>query len=212
MPYPERLIPDSNMRIIPRDKLTATQGLMLIRHNDSDKSMFLGDTKTLNPECIHIQSDHLRDLSNNLLGIFLTEDVYYGIKKEHSDTYLKDWDGKEKCKVPKEEHYFVDTKRGYYFIPVDELTAKPFPDSLFQENTEKYRFTVLHTPTRCNYWHISIRVIDSDGREISQLDMSKKQKSRIWRTVRNYLVLQIVKVKEPPYTTPPIQLYTNSDN
>lgn len=119
--YPERLLPHPNYNIVEDKALMSQQGLWLIRHIDSDKTEFIGNTRTLNPDCIKIQSDHLRDLSNNLLGIFCIEDIYFGIEKNVSNVYCNIWDGTTECVAPANEHYFKDDKRGYYFIPVDNL-------------------------------------------------------------------------------------------
>ena len=78
---PDRLLPKPYYNIVEDGVLMSQRGLCLIRHVDSDKAIFIGNTNTLNPDCIQIQSDHMRDLSNNLLGIFQIEDVYYGIEK-----------------------------------------------------------------------------------------------------------------------------------
>lgn len=172
-------------------------GLWLIRHIDSDKTEFLGNTRTLNPDCIKIQSDHLRDLSNNLLGVFRTVDIYYGIEKSVSKSYCSLWDGSEECVVPPYGHYFKDTNRGYYFIPVDILRQQNVNIINIPDNTkEEFHFKILHTPTKCNFWHISIRVYDINDCEVSKLIVSKKKRDRIWKTVRDFLVTSVVKTND----------------
>lgn len=194
--YPERLLPKPHYNIVEDAVLMSQRGLWLIRHVDSDKAVFIGNTKTLNPDCIQIQSDHLRDLSNNLLGIFQVEDVYFGIDKSVSFSYCELWNGTDKCITPIEGHYFIDEERGYYFIPVDTLLNNDV-SVLNTENGQhdKYHFKILHTPTKCNFWHISIRVYDPDDNEVSCLTVSKNKKRRIWKAVKDYLVSLVVKTE-----------------
>lgn len=192
--YPERLLPKSNYCIVDADVLMSQHGLWLIRRIDSDKVTFLGNTKTLNPDCIKIQSDHLRDLSNNLLGVFCIEDIFYGIEKPVNDLYCTIWDGIEECVIPSVGHYFRDDKRGFYFIPVDMLLKDEVPfKNLMDGKSESFHFKILHTPTKCNYWHISIRVYDPNNNEVSSMNIGKGKRNRIWKSVRDYLVMSIVK-------------------
>lgn len=81
--YPEHLLPCSHYHIIEQNDFLSQSGLVLIRHIESDKVKRIGNTDLLHPDCIQIQSDHLRDLSNNLLGIFKKDDIFYGIVKEY---------------------------------------------------------------------------------------------------------------------------------
>lgn len=187
--YPQRLLPKTNYRIIDNEVIMSQNGLWLIRHIESDVARFIGNTKTLNPDCIKIQSDHLRDLSNNLLGIFQIDDIFLGVNKPYADFYCDCWDGKSECKIPAPGHYFRDNDRAYYFIPVvDLLKNKIKIINATNDTVENYRFKILHTPTKCNYWHISIRVYNDENQEVSNLDISKNKKSRIWKTVRDYLI------------------------
>lgn len=194
--YPSRLIPASGYDIVDSVRLMEQSGLWLIRHVESGQTQFLGNTRTLNPDCITIQSDHLRDLSNNLFGVFLTDDVCFGIEKHAYDAYCCAWDGIEKCEVPSDGEYFRDEGRGGYFIPVDSLLKDNIEIvNAADGSTETFHFKILHTPTKCNYWHISIRVYDETDNEVSTLDVSKGKKKRIWKTVKDYLVTSIVKTE-----------------
>ena len=161
--YPPRLLPKSNYRFIPAESL-GNNGLVLIRHIDSSQTLFYEGTNIIDPVCIHIQSGHLRDLSNNLLGVFHIEDAHLGIVKEYSNEFTAGWDGVSDCKAPEKHQFFIDNDRGYYFIPLDRILELSIPYS--QDSTETYRFIARHTPTKCNFWHISIRVINNLEEEI----------------------------------------------
>lgn len=71
MNYPVRLLPKCSY-----NKINWTNDLyplFLLRHTPT-KDILLSDTEKINPDNLKIQSDHLKDLSTNLLGEFLIED------------------------------------------------------------------------------------------------------------------------------------------
>lgn len=213
-PYPERLIPKSNYIIIPQNELMAQTGLCLIRHVESKDAVFLPGTKTINPANIEIVSGHLSDLSTNLLGIFDKTDIQFVIDKETGKKlkYYELWNGTDNCELPLQEHYSIDDGRGCFYILVDKLKTSSIPSiNLNDKTTENFHFLILHTPTNCNYWHISIKVYDSSECEVAKMDISDKKKRRIWKTVRDFLVSSIVVVEMPEYTTIDAKSYTKSD-
>lgn len=201
--YPEKLIPKPCYRIVDDESLMAVKGLWLVRHVEpGEKEMFVGNTQTLNPDCIEIVSNHLRDLSNNLLGVFEASDVCWGIAKPHIATYTRNWNGEELCGAPLPGHYFRDDRRGCYFIPVDPLLKERINVlNVSTGITETYRFKILHTPTVCNYWHVSIRVYNIQGAEVSGMPVGDKRKRRIWKAMKDYLVTSVVTTSEPETVT-----------
>lgn len=68
--YPEHIIPYPQYRFIEQNEMLSQRGLVLIRHVESDEVCRIDNSNILHPDSIKIQSDHLRDLSNNLLGVF----------------------------------------------------------------------------------------------------------------------------------------------
>lgn len=83
--YPDRLIPKPGYSIVAGEDLNRQSGLCLIRHIESSQTRFLPRTGTLDPDCIQIQSNHLKDLSTNLLGVFRIGDVSIGIVKDFTE-------------------------------------------------------------------------------------------------------------------------------
>ena len=196
--YPLKLIPDCGCRVVDRESLMSHNGLWLVRHVDSrDREMFIGNSNMVAPECINIVSNHLRDLSNNLLGVFEADDVCWGIAKEYADRYTRGWDGEEHCSVPEPGHYFRDDDRGKYYIEVDALLDGCVAMENADGQQKEYHFEILHTPTVSNYWHVSIRVYNEDNLEVSCMAVSKGQLKRIWKTMKDYLVSTVVTVDCP---------------
>lgn len=209
--YPDRLIPKSNYIIIPQSELMAQPGLCLIRHVESKDAKFLPGTNIINPSNIEIVSGQLRDLSTNILGIFDQTDIKFVIDKEAGEKfkYHEPWNGTDPCELPLQEHYSIDTGRGCFYILVDKLKDSSIPYiNLNDKSTENYHFLILHTPTKCNYWHISIRVYDSNDCEVNKLNISETKKKKIWKLVRDFLVSSIVVVEKPEYTVLDVNSYT----
>lgn len=210
--YPDKLLPKSHFIIIPQDILMAQPGLCLIRHVESKDAIFLPETEILDPDCINIESGQLADLSTNLLGVFEKDDIRFVIDKETNDKfgYHDLWNGTDNCLLPLEGHYSIDDKRGCFYILVDKLKEDIIPMMNASDGTcQYYHFRILHTPTNCNYWHISIRVYDSQNCEVNKLPISLRKKKNIWRTVKTYLVTSILTREIPNYSTLDIKIYSN---
>lgn len=195
--YPERLLPRPNFHLI-EDSSLSQRDLVLVRHADATST----ERETcgiLSPNEIRIQSDHLRDLSCNLLGIFRKEDIYYQIVKEKRNVYCALWEKPNKGLKPTTDEFIKDTSKRAYFIPIDQLLTYPLPEI----KEHHYHFMVFHTPTVCNFWHVSIRLLNEEGQEVSTLAMSEKERHKVWKSAKDFLVGGIIQVdcKEGSYTT-----------
>lgn len=104
--YPKHILPYSQYHFIEQNKLLTLSGLVLIRHIESDKVQWIDNSNVLHPDCIQIQSDHLRDLSNNLLGVFKVDDIFYGINKEYRHSYCELWEEDTMGLIPADNECF----------------------------------------------------------------------------------------------------------
>lgn len=202
--YPESFLPKSNYKFIDNNSLASSPSLVLVRHIEG-KDVIMGDTGIISPSSIIIQSDHLRDLSNNLLGMFRVDDVKYGVSKEYS-SYDDLWNPGDEIVCPKEGEYFYDETRRYYFILISELMQC---DGI-EKDASVWKFRLFHTPTRRNFWHVSIRLINEEGLEVSQTMLSKNKKNKIWKAAKDMLVSQIVKIEEQDYLPIPESAYQSA--
>lgn len=194
--YPEHILPCPQYHLIEQKDLLSHPDLVLIRHIESDKVQWMdNNSKILHPDSIKIQSDHLRDLSNNLLGIFKVDDIFYGINKEYRSSYCELWEENTNGLMPTHKEYFKDNNRGYYFISIKTLVKYNLPEV---EN-QKCHFMVFHTPTKCNFWHISIRILNDQNNEISTLNLTEKKKKKIWRSAKDFLIMDIISSNIIPY-------------
>jgi hypothetical protein len=177
--------------------------MFLIRHIESDKINYIDGTNILNPDCITIQSNHLHDLSCNLLGIFKEKDVCYVINKDIENPLW--FEGT--VDAPSQEEFTIDEKRGRYFINIDLLLTTTFPTN--QGGT--CSFVIIHTPVKYNFWHISIRVLDCDGIEVNNSEKSDSQKRKIWKTAKDFLITdEIISQSVSSHTIIPEKSYINS--
>lgn len=205
--YPKHIIPYPQYRFIEQNEMFQP-GLVLIRHVESDEvCRRIDNSNILHPDGIKIHSDHLRDLSNNLLGVFKKEDIFYGIIREHRDLYCSLWEDGSMGLVPTNDECFKDTNRGYYFIPIDKLLDLKIPPV----GGQQYHFMIFHTPTKCNFWHISIRLLNDENQEISTLDFSKNKKRKIWTAARDFLISDIITTQIESYSELQKDKYTKQD-
>lgn len=172
--YPEYLLPKAYYHIIQAKHFAENEDLVLIRHIESSEVKYMEGTSILHPDCIKFQSDHLRDLSTNLLGIFTYTDIFYGIQKESRDELCALWNEGSNVRKILPEEFFKDEGRQAYFIPV-AITLKYLSDEV---QSHKWHFGLFHTPTNCNFWHVSIRVLDENNNEVSQIETIKNNGKR----------------------------------
>jgi hypothetical protein len=178
MIYPEHLLPQFNYKLISEtDELCLCT---LVRHTSS-KDLFLTGTETVDPDKLQIQSGHLKDLSTNLLGIFKIEDIYVEVL---NNTFYDLWNVGENTVTPLiHKDFCINNDRGFFFFNINEIIHLELP--LIQNYT--ILFKVIHTPTKCNFWHFSIRAY-SKNIEISEMPISENQKKKIWKSLKDFLV------------------------
>ena len=61
-----------------------------------------------------------------------------------------------------------------------------------------------------NFWHISIRLLNSENQEISSLNLNEKKKKRIWKSARDFLIADIISTELKSYAKIPDYLYLKS--
>jgi len=178
MTYPEHLLPQSNYKIISStDELCLCT---LVRHTSS-KDLYLLGTEMIDPDKLQIQSNHLKDLSTNILGIFELNDIYISVT---NSSFFELWSLGDITEAPLiNKDFILNNERGYFLFSINDIKNLKLP--LIQNYT--IVFDVIHTPTKCNFWHFSIRAF-SDNIEISELPVSNKQKRMIWKSLKDFLV------------------------
>ena len=72
---------------------------------------------------------------------------------------------------------------------INEITSLQFICIDIIDNQQyQLHFKVLHTPVKCNFWHFSIRVFDSNDIEISTLSVRDGLIKKFWKEAKERLV------------------------
>jgi len=181
MNYPTRLLPKCNYKKIKWSSDLCP--LFLSRHTPTMD--FLDENNILRDECIAKQSDHLRDLSTNLLGFFLIEDNKIEVFEKKKDFFLE-WNENDSASIPiYNEDFIVNEERGCVFWNIGEIASLIFTHTdCIDNNKYQLSFKVLHTPIKCNFWHFSIRVFSDSQIEVSTLTVRNSLKKALWRTAK----------------------------
>ncbi len=197
--YPKHLLPQPNYQYIKQKDLLSQQGLVLMRYIEGENVKWIDGTHKLHPDCLMFPNKHLKDLSCNLLGVFQKSDIFYRIDKKCKDKFYASWEEFTEVLCPSDEECYYDKESKWYFIPINKLMDTNIP---FDVSGEIYHFTIYHTPMRCNFWHVSIRVLNSKDEEVSTLDLKDNQRRNIWRAARTILLEQIEYICDAFVTVP----------
>ena len=116
------------------------------------------------------------DYSTNLLGHFQLEHNYISLCGDEKKYFRSCWNFKEKVRIPiHKKDFIIDGTKGYFFLQVGDIhEVIKCPYSKNKKLTGEAIACVVHSPSRSNYWHFSIKWRDKDGLYISQTDSKWK--------------------------------------
>lgn len=202
MPYPKRLLPQANFKKIAIQDTLRQQYLI---HHTETKDIIDPNTRKLKLELVVRQTDHLRDYSNNLLGVFLIEDIFLAIQKCENKKYLtSEWEiGTDVIPPISPEEFKEEPERGYFFLCIGDCHEVLVP---YQDSPNINPICILlHTPTNSNFWHFSLRWF-SNGKEI--INLTKGEQRRILTAAKTFII-ERAKFKEPFFEELDSTLYKN---
>jgi hypothetical protein len=198
MKYPEHLLPQISFKRI--DWHIDFSHSYLIRHTPS-KQIYSEETGKIDFNLVKIQSDHLGDLSTNMLGVFDPNDNYICIKSENSEYFHDLWTEGTKVKAPNfQEDFNIDSQRGCFFLRIADIVGQIANYS--NDNSDKItaKCKILHTPTNCNFWHFSIRWFSiPDQIDVRELSISKSQRKKLLSSAK-LLISELAFGEEPAYS------------
>ena len=181
MEYPKRLIPQVNYKIMAIET-RVLDSHYLVRHT-KDKILLDPITQKLKRANVGEQTFPLRDISINLMGgDFIISDVYLIHDRQDPDFEYFNYniwqEGENIDKIPSDEYISEDSTRGYYFLRIGDFNHQKmtYTDDFGTEYQAEIK--ILHTPTRRNYWHFSIRTYGHEG-DLEPL--SEKEIKKPWR-------------------------------
>jgi hypothetical protein len=184
MNYPTGLLPQSNYKKIEWSNDLCP--LFLLRHTPAQD--LLDDTNKLKEKYIAKQTDHLRDLSTNLLGEFSIEDNKVEVIEKEKDFFCEWNEGDDASEPVYNIDFVINENRGCFYWNIGEVILLEFSHTDHIEKCDyQLNFKILHTPVKCNFWHFSIRVFSENQKEISTLTVRKNLKKDLWRKAKEQL-------------------------
>jgi RecA-family ATPase len=184
MNYPAKLLPQSDYKKIEWSNDLCP--LFLLRYTPTQD--LLDDTDKLKEEYIAKQTDHLRDLSTNLLGEFSIEDNKIEVIEKGKDFFCVWNEGEDASEPIYPVDFVINENRGCFYWNIGEVILLEFSHTDNIDNNDyQLNFKVLHTPVKCNFWHFSIRVFSGNHKEVSTLTVRDKLKKALWRKAKEQL-------------------------
>jgi|GEM_PF-4921981 len=155
--YPDCLLPKTNYQIISE----GFDGCCLVRrYNLNQVPVFKDDNGRVYSKAIFRSSNqHDPDLSVNLLGVFLQEHL----ELRAASAFNEPWEVGQNVEPPKKENedYFILQDVGSWYAEIEKINGLDFSYKFLKDKNwvqRKARFKVKHSPTRCNFWHLSILI------------------------------------------------------
>jgi len=189
MSYPKRLLPDKYFKRISWHNDLNNQ--YLIRRTDNTD--FIDIDGRIKSTSLASRTDHLRDFSTNMLGVFQVDDIYIEIIGPRKDYFTSNWEERESVLIPIiNQDFHVNRLKGYYFFNIGDLNDVEL--SVYDDVTavQPHCF-VLHTPTKCNFWHFSLRWFFK-GEDI--LTWTPSERRRILSSAKSFLIEKAI-IQEP---------------
>lgn len=204
MEYPNRLLPKPQYKRIPWHE--SLRDHFLIHYTDQEE-IIDPNTNKLHIKHVVKRTDHLRDYSNNLLGVFLVDDIYWALQDcQDKDYFTAEWEEGTDVKKPKvPDEYDREESRGYFFLNIGDCheVAVEFEDDQCRNSDPVCM--VFHTPTNSNFWHFSLRWF-FDGEDLeSGTDGIKRR----MKTSAKAFIIENAFFKEPYYEEIDSVHYTN---
>ena len=189
MLYPAHLLPQPNYRIIKwRDELRQCFLLRSVPSADFIDS----DTGKIRAKYVNDGSrEHLKDYSTNLLGIFQPPDAAIQLEKSERKSYLTEtWPEGETVVPPMENDFAVRQEYGCFYYQIGALQGFPQPFSTANQPDYVGNCYIIHTPTRANFWHFSVRW--KIGEQDIEQALTESQRKNLLGLVRSFLIERAV--------------------
>lgn len=166
--YPERLLPQVGNKYI--ESFEPLESLYLQRRVSAGfwvkkDGEWVADEEKLK---LDLQSGHLADASTNLLGVFHPQDRQYQLTETGKERYAGLWLPDEAVERPLHSDFYIEDNEQLVVRIGDLLTMPPIIYNAGGERGLAANCQVLHTPTKGNFWHVSLRWINRDGDVLHQ--------------------------------------------
>jgi len=210
MEYPSYLIPKANFKLITWGEWLTERYLL----------RYTPGSDLIDSENGKVKLDYIykrenwsqgKDLSTNLLGIYKFDDCYLETIGNRKRTYFDDlWLEGESVDFPLYMSDFVlNTSRGAFYLKIGDILNQ---EILYNRENEQGLVAVckvIHTPTRANFWHFSIRWWNDEG---DIMEQSGNWIQRMLKTTVRTFIQQHAIIEQPTSITIQESLYTQNFN
>lgn len=155
MDYPIEILPNIDYKIIDCD----LSNYFLIRHIDisPEENILDPETNIIYKKYICPQSDHIEDLSTSLLGVFKRGYIHIAFTQEGSTKFFQYCEPNIIVDIPVyETDFFNKENRKFWCVLINNLNNKEFKYNVGPDELTAI-CSVIHTPTKWNYWHFSLK-------------------------------------------------------
>ncbi len=99
-------------------------------------------------------STHMPDLSTSLFGIYdIDHNKIEILNKEFTKYCVPNYESEIPIYA---KDFEINADRGYWFVRINEITGKRI-ECTHNKQTIEAICKIEHTPTKCNFWHFSVR-------------------------------------------------------
>lgn len=208
MQYPNEILPQSTFKSISTKDIAEYS---LIRHVDDQTELTILDeiTGLIKTEFIANPTNHSRDLSTSLYGIFKIQHTKIRLTPEGKSKYSLDCAPNTVVDPPIfNTHFDTYQNRTYWIIKVSDIHNQVLE---YTNNNEIINAECLieHTPVKWNFWHFSIRWKFNDGRYWHEMEPKdiKKYSKKIGHETKS-LISKFAHIILPEYQTIPHPVYS----
>lgn len=207
--YPERILPKPHFKLI--EDIELIKRGILIHYTDSKDNR--DSDKLLKEDALARHENHIRDYSNNLLGVFETADIYIDVTVSESKEYfISLWNIGQSVTTPIfKKDFVINSERGYFFLRISDFHNEVvnYEDLDDPDQSIKATCKVLHTPTNSNFWHFSLRWETKDGLDIFTLKEKQKKgmQKRILSAAKSLIISKAI-FNEPSYSELDVNIYS----
>jgi len=188
MTYPRELLPQNNYQKInfTNDDCEYEKLLLCRITEDSDYIQNgLDGKEIINTKYISVETDHLRDFSTNLFGVF--NENHFGIEwlkiNAKTDGMFEKWERNNHVVNPIfGKHFDINPKKSAFFLKLIDFHNMNIPNDQNNQIISK----VIHTPCNSNFWHFSIRWLIDD---IDSSELSKSKRRSVLSIARTQISL-----------------------
>jgi len=181
--YSDYLFPKPHYQLIAfGNKYGVQPNHFLARHTKNED--IKDDFGNLRSDCVAFQTDYLHDYSTNLLGIFQLYDLQWKWLKGTVCGEL--WNEGEVGLMPiLERDVTLVIGREAFYLKTQDLHQQFFDLPSPVESAAQVECRVLHTPTKGNFWHFSLRWVI---RGEDTTNWEKKQRRKALETARSVII------------------------